>query len=126
MLLIEDNIYNKRKQKKKMFESLQSKVILGLAVPVVILTQRQSFDMVKMLTQILLYLALAYNAECLVTGRCKIWAWLSILFPLIQTIGFLFFTNTLELDAPIRLPIPRINRQDTQRSEEHTTEEQPK
>jgi hypothetical protein len=90
-----------------MFESPQSKVVLALALPVIILSQRAKFSMVTLLTQMILYLSLAYNADCLVTGRCNLWAWGSILFPLIQTIGFLFFNNKLDLQTPVRLPLPR-------------------
>ena len=90
-----------------MFESAQSKLVLALAVPVILLSQREKFSMVNLLTQLILYVSLAYNADCLVTGRCKMWAWGSILFPLIQTVGFLFFNNKLNLNTPVRLPMPR-------------------
>lgn len=90
-----------------MFEAPQSKVVLALALPVIILSQREKFSMVKLLTQLILYVSLAYNADCLVNGRCKMWAWGSILFPLIQTIGYLFFNNRLDLHTPVRLPMPR-------------------
>jgi len=90
-----------------MFESPQAKVVLALALPVIILSQREKFSIVTLLTQLILYVSLAYNAECLVTGRCGLWAWGSILFPLIQTIGFLFFNSKLNLQTPVRLPIPR-------------------
>lgn len=90
-----------------MFESPQSKVVLALALPVIILSQREKFSMVKLLTQLILYVSLAYNADCLVNGRCSLWAWGSILFPLIQTIGYLFFNNKLDIQTPVRLPVPR-------------------
>lgn len=79
-------------------------MLLLLAIPVVLLTQKQQYDITKLMTQLVLYLALAYNADCLVSGRCKLWAWLMVLLPLIQTIGYLFFVPKLDLQAPIRLP----------------------
>lgn len=90
-----------------LFESTQSRVLLALAIPVIILSQRVKFSMVTLFTQIILYLALAYNADCLVTGQCRTWAWLVILLPLINTLGYLFFVDKLKLDAPVQLPVPR-------------------
>ena len=90
-----------------MFESSQSKVVLALAIPVILLSQREKFSMVALLTQLILYVSLAYNADCLVSGRCKMWAWGAVLFPLIQTIGYLFFNHKLDLRTPVRLPVPR-------------------
>jgi|JI10StandDraft_1071094.scaffolds.fasta_scaffold19629_3 hypothetical protein len=91
-----------------LFESTQARVLIALAIPVIILSQRLKFSMVTLFTQIILYLALAYNADCLVTGQCKTWAWLVILLPLINTMGYLFFVDKLKLDAPIQLPVPRV------------------
>jgi hypothetical protein len=91
-----------------LFESTQSRVLLALAIPVIILSQRVKFSMVTLFTQIILYLALAYNADCLVTGQCRTWAWLVILLPLINTLGYLFFVDKLKLDAPVQLPVPRV------------------
>ncbi len=90
-----------------LFESPQSRILLALALPVIILSQRVKFSMVTLLTQIMLYIALAYNADCLVSGQCRTWAWLVILFPIINTIGYLFFVDKLELNTPIEFPTPR-------------------
>jgi hypothetical protein len=98
----------KQRVKKMLFESTQSRVLLALAIPVIILSQRVKFSMVTLFTQIILYLALAYNADCLVSGQCKTWAWLVILLPLINTLGYLFFVDQLQLNAPIQLPVPRV------------------
>jgi len=88
-----------------LFESTQSKVMLFLGLPVIFLTQMQAFDITKLLTQLILFVALAYNTDCLVEGRCRIWAWLTILFPLIMVIGYLFFSQPLSIPPPIRIPI---------------------
>lgn len=90
-----------------LFESTQSRLLLALALPVIILSQRMKFSMTTLFTQIILYLALAYNADCLVSGQCKTWAWLVILFPLINTLGYLFFVDKLKLNAPVEFPVPR-------------------
>ena len=97
-----------------LFESLQSKVVLFLAIPVVFFGQRSGFDMAKLFSQILLFFALAYNTDCLVNGRCKTWAWLTILFPIIMVIGYLFFGNDLNIPPPVRIPIPSTTTTTTQ------------
>ena len=91
-----------------LFESLQSKVMLGLGVPVILITQIRSFDMTQLLTQLILFLALAYNTDCLVVGRCHAWAWLTLLFPLIMVIGFVFFSAKLNLQPPFRIPTTTV------------------
>jgi hypothetical protein len=106
-LVVADFFFLVFRAKSNMFESVQSKVLLALAFPVIFLSQKEQFSMTTLLTQLIIYISLAYNADCLVTGRCKLWAWGSILFPLIQTIGYLFFNNNLDLNTPVRLPIPR-------------------
>jgi hypothetical protein len=88
-----------------LFDSTQSKVMLFLGVPVILLTQMKAFDIMKLLTQLILFVALAYNTDCLVEGRCRTWAWLTILFPLIMVIGYLFFSRPLGIPPPIRIPI---------------------
>ena len=89
-----------------LFESPQGKLMLLLAIPVIIVTQLRGFDVLRLLTQLTLFVALAYNADCLVMGNCKIWAWLALVFPLIMVTGFLFFKQPeLNIPPPIRLPL---------------------
>lgn len=83
---------------------MQSKLLLLMALPVIVLTQRSQYSMTKLMTQLILYLALAYNADCLVTGRCKLWAWIMVLLPVVQTIGYLFFVPRLGLRSPVQVP----------------------
>lgn len=94
-----------------LFESIQSKVILFLAIPVIYFGQRAGYDMTKMISQILLFFALAYNTDCLVSGRCVTWAWMTILFPIIMVIGYLFFNNKLDIPPPVRIPVPTMREQ---------------
>lgn len=88
-----------------LFESTQSKVLVALAAIVIVVTQKRAFDMTKLLTQIILFFALAYNTDCLVSGRCRTWAWMSLLFPIIMIIGYLFFNRELNIPPPIRIPV---------------------
>ena len=92
-----------------LFNSTQSKVLLFFAVPVVILTQMQHYDIVKLFTQLLLFAALIYNTDCLVVGNCNIWAWLSLVFPVIVIIGYLFYRQPLTLLPPIHFPTTSLN-----------------
>lgn len=89
------------------FKSLQSRLLLALALPVVILSQRKKLSVFNFFAQTLLYLALAYNADCLISGNCRVWAWLAVLVPIINTLGYLFFTDDLNIEAPIDVPVPR-------------------
>lgn len=100
-----------------MFDTVQSKVMLALAVPVIILSQREQFSMTKLFTHIFVYLSLAYNADCLVVGNCKLWAWGSLLFPLIQTIGYMFYTTELDVQPPVRFPTLRVTREAAEAAE---------
>jgi hypothetical protein len=103
-----------------LFESPQSRILVALAIPVIILSQRIKFSMVTLIGHILLYLALAYNADCLVSGQCRLWAWIAVLVPLINTIGYLFFIDQLNLRPPVQLPVPRTFNQ-TRQSETTVT-----
>jgi uncharacterized membrane protein len=88
-----------------LFESVQSKAMLFMALPVIVLTQMKKFDITQLFTHLILFLALAYNTDCLVEGRCRIWAWVSLIFPLIMVIGYLFFSRPLEVPPPVRIPV---------------------
>jgi hypothetical protein len=81
-----------------LFQSVQSKVMVLLAIVVIVVTQYRGFDMTKLLTQMLVFLALAYNVDCLVEGRCRAWAWITLAVPIIVIIGYLFFNQKLDLD----------------------------
>lgn len=91
-----------------MFDAIQSKIIVGIGVLAIILSQRERYNFSALITQVLLYFAVAYNADCLVSGRCEWWAWGSVLLPLIQTIGFLFFAKELDIRPPVAIPRPRV------------------
>ena len=79
------------------FVSLQAKLIMAMALPVIFMTQRKRFDTLIFVTQLLIYLGVAYNADCLVEGGCGMWSWMSISVPLLYSILYVFFSNRLNL-----------------------------
>ena len=85
------------------FDTLQSQIVLGLSIPVVILTQRDTFSLIGLLSQILVYATIAYNADCLVKGNCQTWSWISVAFPILYSVMYIMFWDRLVLQP--RLPI---------------------
>jgi len=92
----------------RLFYSKPAKVMMYLAIPVVIVTQYAKFNSLSIVTQALVYMAIAYNAECLVEGGCDLWAWLSVALPIIYSLMFIFFGNKLGLVASPPSPITNI------------------
>ena len=80
-----------------LFNSLQARIIIFMALPVVFITQRSRFNSWAMVVQLLVYLGIAYNAECLVEGGCGMWSWVSISLPLLYSILYIFFSQQLRL-----------------------------
>jgi len=89
------------------FKSTQSRLLLALALPVLILSQRKKLSIFTFFAQIVLYLALAFNADCLVTGDCRRWAWIAVIVPIINSLAYIFFTDSLNVEAPVDVPLPR-------------------
>jgi len=85
------------------FDTLQSQIVLGLSIPVVILTQRDTFSLIGLLSQIIVYATIAYNADCLVKGNCQTWSWLSVAFPILYSVMYIMFWDRLVIQP--RLPI---------------------
>ena len=76
-----------------LIKSTQSKAILGAGVLSIIITQFFSgFAPVSLITSLVSYIGLAYNANCLVSGGCGIWAWITLCVPLFATIGYIVAT----------------------------------
>lgn len=81
-----------------LFISSQARAILLLAVPVVFVTQTYGgFNTYTLITQILTYVFVAFNAECLVSGGCNMWSWLSVSVPLLYSVLYIFFARQLRL-----------------------------
>lgn len=87
------------------FYSKQAKAMMMLAIPTVIVTQLHKFSTYALVMQLLMYFFVAYNAECLVEGDCKLWAWVSVSFPILYSLLYIFFGNQLSLSpTPPRPP----------------------
>ncbi len=88
-----------------LFYSSPAKIMMMMAIPAIIVTQLHQFSTYALVMQLLMYFFVAYNAECLVEGNCKLWAWISISFPVIYTLLYIFFGSQLSLTpAPPRPP----------------------
>ncbi len=77
------------------FDTIQSQIVLGLAIPVVILTQRDNFSILGLMSQLIVYLAIAYNSDCLIKGNCDSWSWLSVVFPILYSVMYIMFWDRL-------------------------------
>lgn len=113
----------------QLFYSKPARMMMYLAIPVVLMTQYTQFNTTSILIQALTYMGIAYNAECLVEGGCDMWAWSSVLLPIIYSLLFIFFGGQLGLIAippsPLTniLPVKRVDTSTpaTQQSESATT-----
>lgn len=92
----------------RLFYSKPAQIMMYLAVPVILVTQYAKFSSLNIVMQALVYLMIAYNAECLVEGGCDLWAWLSVGLPIIYSLLFIFFGNQLNLVARPPSPITNI------------------
>lgn len=92
----------------QLFYSLPAQIMIYLAIPVIIVNQYTEFNTFNVVMQVLVYLTIAYNAECLVEGGCDLWAWLSVALPIIYSLMFIFFGNKLGLSATPPSPITSI------------------
>lgn len=88
-----------------LFYSTPAKIMMLVAIPAIIITQLYQFSTYAFIMQLLMYFFVAFNAECLVEGNCKLWAWLSISFPILYSLLYIFFGNQLSLSpSPPRPP----------------------
>ena len=98
-----------------LFYSKPARTMMMMAVPVILVTQYARFSSYNIISQALVYMAIAYNAECLNEGGCKLWSWISVLLPIVYSLMDIFFGGMLGLKAlppsPITniIPIKRIN-----------------
>lgn len=72
-----------------MFGSSQSTLIIIIGIIIVYINQLEDVNIGDMMFQILGFVFLAYNANCLVTGGCSGWSWLTISLPLVFAIMYL-------------------------------------
>jgi hypothetical protein len=105
----------------QLFYSKPARMMIYLAIPVILVTQFTEFNSTSIFIQALTYAGIAYNAECLVEGGCDIWAWVSVLLPIVYSLLFIFFGNQLNL-VPLP-PSPLTNIIPVKKS--RSTQEQP-
>lgn len=100
-----------------MFYSRQAKSMMMLAIPAIIVSQLYNFNTYSLGMQILMYFFVAYNAECLVEGDCKLWAWISVSIPILYSVLYIFFGNQLSLSPvppsppTILMPIKKVEKE---------------
>lgn len=70
-----------------MFSQLWSKVLLVLGLLSMVVAYARGFSIESIFIQVILYLLVARDTYCIVTGKCNIKSWTIILVPL----GFLFY-----------------------------------
>ena len=67
----------------KIFNTFQSQIILFTGLFVLFTLKR--FTLPKFLATGLVFLSMAYHAECLVKGQCRNWSWLYVLATVMST-----------------------------------------
>jgi len=87
------------------FLSRQARLIAYIAIPVILLSQFGHPSLMGLISQILVYGMIAYNAECLSEGGCELWAWSSIALPVIYSILYISFGRQLGLIKPPATPM---------------------
>lgn len=92
----------------RLFYSKPAKVMMYLAIPVILVSQYSQFSSLNIITQTLVYMTIAYNAECLVEGGCDLWSWISVALPIIYSLLFIFFGSQLGLEPKPPSPITNI------------------
>lgn len=79
-----------------MMMSDQAKVSLVVGAGVAIVSGRLSrrddeiLDIKSVLLVMLSYAVIAYNSNCLATGRCQSWSWISVAAPVLMGIMFIW------------------------------------
>lgn len=63
--------------------STQSKILLGLSLLSLVVSNIVHFSAVSVVLQLLVYMFLAYQTNCLVMGGCQTLSWLSIILPVL-------------------------------------------
>ncbi len=66
--------------------SLQSKVLMGVSLLSLLVSQIFNFSFATLVGQLILAVALSYNANCLVNGNCGIWSWFTVAIPILVSV----------------------------------------
>ena len=79
------------------FNSLshQSQVVLIVSIPVILFSQFQRFSLGNLISNIILFAIIAFNANCL-AGKgslvaCNIWSWFVIAMPVFLSISYTLY-----------------------------------
>ena len=92
----------------QLFYSKPARMMMYLAIPVILVSQYGKFSSLNIIVQGLVYMTIAYNAECLVEGGCDLWSWMSVALPIIYSLLYIFFGNQLGLEPKPPSPITNI------------------
>ena len=92
----------------RLFYSKPAMVITYLAIPVILVSQYSRFSALGIVIQSLVYMAIAYNAECLVEGGCDLWAWISVALPILYSLVYIVFKDKFNLEATPPSPFTNI------------------
>ena len=90
------------------FLSKQARLMVYIAIPVILLSQFGHPSLFGLISQILIYGMIAYNAECLSEGGCELWAWSSIALPVFYSIIYISFGKQLGLIAAPKTALTTI------------------
>ena len=75
--------------------SSQSQVVLVVAIPVILFSQWKNFHFGNLISNILLFAMIAFNANCLAgkgsATACNIWSWFVIAMPVLLSISYTLY-----------------------------------
>ena len=66
--------------------TLQAKCMFIMGTISIFITQLHQFNPTSLLFSVFMYLGVTYNANCLAKGGCQVWAWITLIVPIIATI----------------------------------------
>ena len=82
------------------YKSTPSKLLMLLGIISILISVYKSYNFKFIAVQCIIFYLLAFQSECQTYGRCKISAWLTIIYPSIAII--LFLMDQHPLFTPVR------------------------
>jgi len=81
--------------------TLQGKIILGIGLGSLVISQIVHLHFFGIVSHLFIYLAVAYNAGCLVKGDCDVWSWVTLSGPILWTLTYMVmsFKNRRESES---------------------------
>jgi len=89
----------------QLFYTKPAKAMMYISIPVILVTQYYNFNVTNIILQSLIYMAIAYNAECMIEGGCDMWAWLSIIVPILYSLMYVLYGRRFNLLSTVPSPI---------------------